>query len=164
MKCSNIFLCPEDTLEPGVPPDIIMRYYYETHIILLLWLPVEEDHLAVVPAPVLLLDVGQVEAGRPQSLPVAGIHLGDPAVVGLGVQEVVGAVCGVVVVPREERKMLLVLSIILLTPQSCLTLDLRVMVLSQEVSQQSTASRLNPLTELRTHQMNIGVSLPLFSH
>ena len=105
MKCSNIFLCPEDTLEPGVPPDIIMRYYYETHIILLLWLPVEEDHLAVVPAPVLLLDVGQVEAGGSQPLPVAGLHLGDPAVVGLGVQEVVGAVCGVVVVPGEQRKM-----------------------------------------------------------
>ena len=105
MKCSNIFLCPEDTLEPGVPPDIIMRYYYETHIILLLWLPVEEDHLAVVPAPVLLLDVGQVEAGRPQSLPVAWLHLRDPAVVGLRVQEVVGAVCGVVVVPGEQRKM-----------------------------------------------------------
>ena len=106
MKCSNIFLCPEDTLEPGVSPDIIMRYYNETHIILLLRLPVEEDHLAVVPAPVLLLDVGQVEAGGPQPLPVAGLHLGDPAVVGLGVEEVVGAVCGVVVVPGEERKML----------------------------------------------------------
>ena len=77
-----------------------------THIILLLRLPVEEDDLAVVPAPVLLLDVGQVEAGGPQPLPVAGLHLGDPAVVGLGVEEVVGAVCGVVVVPGEERKML----------------------------------------------------------
>ena len=82
-------------------------FYKMTHIVLLLRLPVEEDHLAVVPAPVLLLDVGQVEAGGPQPLPVAGLNLGDPAVVGLGVQEVVGAVCGVVVVPRGKSMTLL---------------------------------------------------------
>ena len=86
--------------------------FYKTYIVLLLWLPVEEDDLAVVPPPVLLLDVGQVEAGGPQPLPVAGLHLGDPAVVGLGVEEVVGAVCGVVVVPGDESKMLVLLSII----------------------------------------------------
>ena len=78
-----------------------------THIILLLRLPVEEDHLAVVPAPVLLLYVGQVEAGRPQSLPVVRLHLSDPAVVGGGVQEVVGAVGGIVVVPGESKMLLL---------------------------------------------------------
>ena len=110
MKCSDIFLCPEDTLEPDVLYQNT-RYFYIlsfaltlTHIVLLLRLPVEEDDLAVVPAPVLLLDVGQVEAGGPQPLPVAGLHLGDPAVVGLWVEEVVGAVSGVVVVPGEERR------------------------------------------------------------
>ena len=66
-------------------------------------LPIKKDHLAVVPAPVLLLYVGQVEAGRPQSLPVVRLHLSDPAVVGGGVQEVVGAVGGIVVVPVKYQ-------------------------------------------------------------
>ena len=81
--------------------------FYKTHVVLLLRLPVEEDDLAVVPPPVLLLDVGQVEAGGPQPLPVAGLHLGDPAVVGLRVEEVVGAVRGIVVVPGESKMLLL---------------------------------------------------------
>ena len=50
---------------------------FPTHIVcgLLLWVPVEVDHLAVVPAPVPLLDVGQVEACRPQPLFVARVNL-----------------------------------------------------------------------------------------
>ena len=67
-------------------------------------MPVEVDHLAVVPAPVSLLDVGQVEAGRPQPLLVAGVHLGDAAVVGRGVQEVCRAVGGVVVIPGRKSQ------------------------------------------------------------
>ena len=118
MKCSKIFLCPEDRTGTWCFTRHCYQIFRLTYIVLFLRLPVEEDHLAVVPAPVLLLDVGQVEAGCSQPLPVAGLHLGDPAVVGLRVQEVVGAVCGVVVVPGEQRKMLLLLSIILLSVQS----------------------------------------------
>ena len=77
-----------------------------THIVhsLLLGLSVEVDDLAVVPAPVLLLDVGQVEGGRPQALPVARLHLGYPAMVGGGVEEVGGAVSGIVIIPEGEEK------------------------------------------------------------
>ena len=48
-----------------------------THIVLglLARVPVEVDHLAVVPAPVALLDVGQVEACRTQPLLVARVNL-----------------------------------------------------------------------------------------
>ena len=87
-------------------------------------MPVEVDHLAVVPAPVALLDVGQVEACCTEPLLVARVnlfkniiifftcfmfflhvfyflfpHLGDPAVVGGWVQKVCRAVGGVVVIP-----------------------------------------------------------------
>ena len=76
---------------------------FPTHIVggLLLWVPVEVDHLAVVPAPVPLLDVRQVEAGRPQPLLVARVHLGNAAVVGGRVQEVCRAVGGVIVIPGQ---------------------------------------------------------------
>ena len=93
-------------------------------------MPVEVDHLAVVPAPVPLLDVGQVEARRPQPLFVARInlflkkimfsfvvlifenfllsyilhsHLGNAAVVGGGVQEICRAVGGIVVIPWRRK-------------------------------------------------------------
>ena len=48
-----------------------------SHIVLSLLarVPVEVDHLAVIPAPVPLLDVGQVEARRPQPLFVARVNL-----------------------------------------------------------------------------------------
>ena len=76
-----------------------------THIVLCLLarVPVEVDHLAVVPAPVTLLDVGQVEASCPQPLLVAGVHLGNAAVVGGWVQEVCGAVGGIIVIPGREN-------------------------------------------------------------
>ena len=60
---------------------------------------VEMDDLAVVPASVVLLDVGQVEAGSSQTFPVTRLHLGYPTVVGGWVQEVIRAVSGVVVIP-----------------------------------------------------------------
>ena len=64
-------------------------------------MPVEVDHLAVVPSPVPLLDVSQVEAGRPQPLFVSRVHLGNAAVVGGWVQEVCRAVGGVIVIPGK---------------------------------------------------------------
>ena len=70
---------------------------------LLLWVSVEMYDLAVVPAPVSLLDVGQVEAGCSQTFPVTRLHLGYPAVVGGGVKEVIGAVGGVVVIPATNN-------------------------------------------------------------
>ena len=63
---------------------------------------VEMDDLAVVPASVVLLDVGQIEAGSSQTFPVTRLHLGYPAVVGGGVQEVIRAVSGVVVIPEKD--------------------------------------------------------------
>ena len=64
-------------------------------------MPVEVDHLAVIPAPVPLLDVSQVKAGRPQPLFVARVHLGNAAVVCGRVQEVCRAVGGVIVIPGQ---------------------------------------------------------------
>ena len=49
------------------------------------------------------LNVGEVEAGCPEPLLVPGLHLGDAAVVGGRVQEVRGAVRGVVIIPDEDR-------------------------------------------------------------
>ena len=77
-----------------------------THIVhgLLLRVSVEMDDLAVVPAPVLLLDVGQVERGGAQALPVPRLHLGYPTVVSGRVEEVCRAVCWIVVIPEGEEK------------------------------------------------------------
>ena len=76
-----------------------------TYIVLrfLLRVSVEMNHLTVVPSPVPLLDIGQVEASCPQPLLVAGVHLGNAAVVGGWVQEVCGAVGGIIVIPEREN-------------------------------------------------------------
>ena len=62
-----------------------------TYIIcrLFLRMSVEVNHLTIVPSPILLLNVGQVEAGCTQPLPIIWINLGNPAVVGSGVQKII---------------------------------------------------------------------------
>ena len=62
-----------------------------TYIVLrfLLRVSVEMNHLAVVPSPVPLLDIGQVEAGSSKPLSIVRFHLGYSAVVGCGIKEVV---------------------------------------------------------------------------
>ena len=62
---------------------------------------VKVNHLTIVPAPILLLDVGQVEARSSQSLSVIWIHLGDPAVIGGRVQEIIRTMGWVIVIPRK---------------------------------------------------------------
>ncbi len=61
--------------------------------------PIEEEHFAVIPASVSLLDVGQVEAGEAES-PIVGVDSRHPTRV-LG-----GGVLGVVVVPDVDRQLL----------------------------------------------------------
>ena len=69
---------------------------HESHI-------AQESQTLMIILNVIHLNVGEVEAGCPEPLLVPGLHLGDAAVVGGGVQEVVGAVGGIVVVPVKYQ-------------------------------------------------------------